>query len=104
METKGIAKAGQLLSIEHGEYSDYGITGFFVALRDFDPIAEARKFRAATADKDDDWEWNAREAFIAGLIQKGFLLELQYAVLHLDGYGRIGEESTFTAISGGPVD
>lgn len=81
-----IAKAGKLLSIENGEYSDYQVIGFFVVLRDFDPMAELAEHLAADAEqaKPNSFE---DEKFLAALLAKGLLLELEYGTLHTGTYG-----------------
>ena len=37
-------KAGELLMIEIGQYSDHSVVGFFVVLEDFDPLKIAAEF------------------------------------------------------------
>ena len=75
-------KAGQLIQIDSGCYSDYSVHGFFVALQQFDPMAE-RKEWIGTLDAD---QWYDQPDFIAGLIRKGLLLEIDYDIMHLETY------------------
>ena len=88
-----IAKAGSLLSIESGEYSDYSVHGFFVVLRDFSPQDELAAHMATKKYEPDEWtrERMGTSAFMAFLIAKGFLLEVPYGVIHTDDYGRIDD-------------
>jgi hypothetical protein len=43
-ELEKIAKAGKLVCVDRGEYSDYEVTGFFVVLRDFSPREELGQY------------------------------------------------------------
>ncbi len=69
-----IVKAGTLFSFESGDYSEYGVIGFFVALQDFDPVDFAEK---AEFDKD---------RLLADLIRAGCILEIQRGVLWITDY------------------
>lgn len=80
------AKAGRLLCVDHGEYSDYGVAGFFVVLRDFEPRVELTEFLAANKDQADDCSFE-HWAFLAALLAKGLLLEIEYGTLYLGAYG-----------------
>lgn len=89
-------KAGQLLTISEGCYSDYGITGFFVALQTCKPMALHAEYMAAHPEQAQDYSFSS-EKFLAFLLARGCLLEIQYATLHLGDYSRAGEV-TFTPI------
>ncbi len=39
-------KAGETLTFEHGEYSDFGYDGPYVVLKDFDTATVVQEFRA----------------------------------------------------------
>jgi hypothetical protein len=80
-----MVKAGQLISIESGEYSDYGVHGFFVALANFDPMEERKEWIASKSGQDD--AYYPRDEFIAVLLRKGFLLEIEYDRMDLGSYG-----------------
>ena len=43
-DKKQTAKAGRLLCVSEGSYSDYGVVGFFVVLRNFPPLLYTIKF------------------------------------------------------------
>lgn len=81
-----IAKAGRLLCVDSGAYSDYSVTGFFVVLRDFDPLAELQEFEAKPKAEEDEWRGFNEHAFLASLLAKGLLLEVEYGTLYLGQY------------------
>lgn len=85
-----IAKAGTLISVENGCYSDYGVIGFFVVLKDFEPMAEVTAWGEQYPDQKASYAFKEHE-FLALLISKGYLLEISYATLHLGDYSRINE-------------
>ena len=91
-------KAGQLVVITEGCYSDYGITGFFVALQTFKPMGLFAEYMAAHPEQAKDYQFSA-EQFLAYLLSKGLLLEIQYANLHMGDYSKAGEVG-FTSLSG----
>lgn len=86
MAEKTIIKAGQLITLERGEYSDYQVMGFFVVLQDLDLFEQLNlcfpcpydmapiKVRVNSGD------------FRAFLIKHGFLLEIEYGEVYVDGY------------------
>lgn len=84
------AKAGTLLIVDEGCYSDYNVVGFFVVLRDFKPYEELEKWLASHPDQRDDYNYHADE-FFASLLAQGLLLEIDYGELHLTGYLSLGE-------------
>ena len=79
---ENIAKAGTLTCVDTGSYSDYAVMGFFVTLKDFCPQTELAQYLA----KSQDTYFN-EDKFIAYLLAKGLLLEIEYGHLHLGGYG-----------------
>ncbi len=81
-----VAKAGKLLCLDGGEYSDYQVFGFFVVLQDFTPMAEIKLFEDTPEGKDaNDYGFDAR-AFLAFLLRKGLLLEIEYGTFFLGTY------------------
>lgn len=96
---EAIAKAGTLLSVESGEYSDYPVVGFFVVLRDFQPLSQLATYLAAHPEQTIAYNFNGG-AFFAGLILQGLLLDISHGVLHLGNYGR-SSEFRFTPVSPG---
>lgn len=87
---RDIAKAGALLSVEEGCYSDYGVVGFFVVLKEFMPAAELDDYISTRPDQKETYSFRSSE-FLAFLLAKGLLLEISYGKLHLGDYSRIGE-------------
>jgi hypothetical protein len=87
-----IAKEGSLLCVDSREYSSYGVTGFFVVLRDFDPMAELATYLAEHADQAIEYRFRQAE-FLATLLGKGFLLEIVYGSLYLGDYENHAEIS-----------
>ena len=85
MSEDRIAKAGTLLCVDHGEFSDYGVTGFFVVLRDFDPRAELEEFLSANPAQRGHVGFE-RGRYLAALLAKGLLLEIEYGTLYLGSY------------------
>lgn len=85
-----LAKAGTLISVEYGAYSDYSVIGFFVVLRDFDPAAKLEEYLAANPEQRTDYDF-AQDQFLAALLAEGLLLEIQHGVLHLSSYGSVSE-------------
>lgn len=83
----GVAKAGSLLCIDHGSYSDYDVTGFFVVLRDFSPMLVLDEFKCVN-ERARSGRFD-RDVFLAFLLEKGFLLELSYSTLYLGDYSNI---------------
>lgn len=84
-EQAAIAKAGSLLSIDEGEYSDYGVIGFFVVLADFDPKAVLEEYLAEHQDQGRRYGF-CREQFLAFAISKGLLLEIKYSGWYMGSY------------------
>lgn len=89
-----IAKAGKLVCVDSGEYSDYSIRGFFVVLRDFDPYAELADYLSEHPEQKKNYKF-AEDKFLALLLSKGFLMEVEFGTMHLTGYHN-HEEFSFT--------
>ena len=99
MNDKKIARAGKLLLLDEGEYSDYGVVGFFVILRDFDPMAELEAYKAAHTDQCERYKFK-HSGFLAVLLEKGLLLEIEYGNLYLGAYASC-DEMRFTPANDG---
>jgi hypothetical protein len=85
MTDKTIVKAGRLLSMDSGEYSDYGLNGFYVALRDFNPFEELELYFDANPAQRGSYSFE-KDQFIASVIAKGYLLEIEPDNLYLGSY------------------
>jgi len=93
IEQHYIAKAGTLLCIDRGEYSDYEVTGFFVVLREFTPFIELDEYLYAHPKEKEGYNFE-RDRFLAALLAKGLLLEVEYGILYL-GDCRQANECSF---------
>ena len=89
-----IAKAGKLLLVDSGKYSDYQVIGFFVVLRDFDPNAELASYLDANPEQKETYRFK-EYSFLAALLAKGLLMEVEFGNLYLTGYSS-HEEFMFT--------
>lgn len=94
-EKTTIAKAGQLISIDNGTYSDYEVIGFFVVLKDFYPMAEVSEFVLQNTEKISTNGFRPDE-FLPFLLSKGLLLEIEHANLYLGDWH--AESVSFTPI------
>lgn len=99
MSEPRIAKAGKLLCVDSGEYSDYIVHGFFVVLRDFDPLAELAAHLDAHPEQRERYRFR-QESYLAALLAKGLLMEVDYGTLYLGGYSN-HEELRFTPAAEG---
>lgn len=90
MQKANIAKAGSLLCVDKGAYSDYQVCGFFVVLHDFDPIAELEEYLNAHPKQRKDYLFEEM-AFLSTLLKKGALLEIEYGTLYLSDYERASD-------------
>ena len=78
-----IAKARQLLLVDDGSYSDYGVLGFFIVLAKFEPLVQLEKYLAENPEQNKSYSFKP-DGFLNFLLGKGFLLEIGYDTLHLD--------------------
>ena len=92
-----VAKAGTLLCVDGGAYSDYSVTGFFVVLNDFQPYKELDLFFDSNPAQRGVYNFDG-DMFLAALTAKGLLLEIHYATLHVGGC-RSAEEFLFTPVA-----
>ena len=81
-----MVKAGKLISVEKGEYSDYTVIGFFVALQDFYPMKKLSKYLEKHQDQKRAYAFKEYQ-FLSYLISAGLLLEIDYGTLFLGTYG-----------------
>lgn len=99
MSEPRIAKAGKLLCVDSGEYSAYSVHGFFVVLRDFDPLAELAAHMDAHPEQRERYHFR-QESYLAALLANGLLMEVDYGTLYLGGYSN-HEELIFTPAAEG---
>ncbi len=84
------AKAGSLLLVDSGSYSDYSVIGFFVTLRDFCPQDELNEYLMQEPS-----DYFDGDKFLAFLLAKGLLLEIEHGNLYLGEYSS-AEDFRFT--------
>lgn len=92
MTTEKTAKAGDLITLESGSYSDYGVDGLYRVLKDFQPLnvlavyaAKHGKVRSYTQNKGQKGYGMVevftdldKNAFAAWLLANGYLEEVKY--------------------------
>lgn len=89
-DEKRLARAGSLICVDQGEYSDYSVRGFFVALRDFEPSERLDAYLAEHADQRETYQFQD-DAFISALIAQGLLLEIKYSTMYTGAYSSHSE-------------
>lgn len=77
-------KAGELLTLSSGEYSDYHVLTVARALDNFDPTKVARQFELEAGEDVDP-----HYGFIAMLVEQGLIEELNYREVHVGCYDRL---------------
>jgi len=87
---KSTAKAGTLLSVTEGCYSDFTLTGFFVVLQDFVPSEQFAAYLGAHPEEKARHQFNP-DKFLMRLIQSGLLLEVHSGELHMGSYGHVDD-------------
>lgn len=84
-EQRTVARAGELICCDKGEYSDYTVVGFFVVLKEFSPAGELEAFLDANKDQREPYEFEHYQ-FLAHLAAQGYLLDISYSTLYLGSY------------------
>lgn len=84
-QSQNTAKTGQLVCIDCGEYSDYSVLGIFVVLKDFDPLHVLEEFLTSRPEQRKPYCFEQFE-FLATLLEKKLLRELEYGTLYLGNY------------------
>lgn len=80
-------KQGELLALSRGEYSDYSVDGFFLALQDFDIAAIGKAFTAANGDEYGYCE--SSSSFPSYLVSQGLVLPITHREIHCGSYGHV---------------
>lgn len=78
-------KKGMYMSAESGEWSDYCVNGFFIALKDFDPMPLLEEYLEANPEDRESYSFH-EDAFLAKLLQEGYLEEIDYGRIFLGSY------------------
>lgn len=98
-DDKRTAKAGKLLCVSKGTYSGYSVVGFFVVLKDFCPSDELAEHLNNNPEQAKDCCFE-EDSFLAAVLAKGLLLELEHGTMHLTDYSS-HEEFEFTPANDG---
>lgn len=77
-------KAGKLLCVDQGAYSCYTVKGFFLVLTSFNLQVELAEHINANPEQGEPYDFN-EDSFLAALLAKGYLLEIEYSTLFLSG-------------------
>ena len=93
------AKAGKLLCVSKGAYSNYSVVGFFVVLKDFCPADELAKHLNNNLYQRDNYCFE-EDSFLSSMLANGVLLEIEYCTMHLTDYSN-HEEFRFTQANDG---
>ena len=95
-EKEKIAKAGKLLCVDQGEYSNYSVTGFFVVLKNFDPLDELAKHLGMNPEQKERYHFR-EQSYLAFLLAQGFLIKVEHGNLYLGSYA--SDDVSFTPTS-----
>lgn len=75
MKEDTMVKAGRLIMFDSGEYSDYGVWGFFVALKKFSPMKQLNDYFEENPNQKSDFE---KGKFLHFLISQGLIMGILY--------------------------
>lgn len=78
------------MCVDSGCYSDYSIRGFFLVLKDFDPIAELELYLSENPVQREPYKFQ-EDQFLASILAKGLLLEIEHGTIHLTDYSCASE-------------
>ncbi len=79
-------KAGELVMMSAGEYSDYGIHGLFRAKADIDPDTLVAEWLAAHPEQNETYRFREHQ-FLAEVCKRGLLEDVAAVEWHLGDYG-----------------
>jgi hypothetical protein len=88
---------GSIMVMTTGEYSDFRVCGFLVAVQDCDLPALAQAFHAERmaeleAEGNADWDTPDPNDFPSWLVAKGHAMPVDAHEIHLGGYGEFEPE------------
>jgi hypothetical protein len=86
MDKTLIYPMGSILIFSTGEYSDYGLSGFVVTLKECDLRKLAAEYRD-NYEPEDKWDKPRPEGFAGWLIAKGYAMPVEASEVHLGSYG-----------------
>jgi hypothetical protein len=77
---------GEVIVLTQGEYSDFGIDSFAVALQDFDMGGQAREYAKETG-KDSYQNGTWANVFIPWMVIKQLIMPVEYREIYIGTYG-----------------
>ena len=80
-------KKGTMFCLTAGEYSDYRLGKFLVALLDFDPAQYNRRAKEIYGDRNHTAYLDETDAYCHALMEKGLVQVLRCETLHVGAYG-----------------
>jgi hypothetical protein len=81
----------QLVAFEEGEYSDYGVIGFFRVLKDFSLKEEIEKYLKQFPEEAEDYCAELSK-LVGWLSAEGFIEDVAYQSIWLGAYGTIKKD------------
>lgn len=81
---------GSVMVFTHGEYSDYHIAGFLVAIQKCDLPALAQRMANGKIPYDDEDAIPAN--FASWLVAHGYAMPVDHSLIHVGDYGRWSSE------------
>ena len=86
-------KAGELVILENGEYSDRSWSGPFRVLKDFDMVELAEQLKATFQPEQDHYSSEPGPYdFIQWLSAEGYLQDVECRRVHVGSYGQLEVE------------
>lgn len=83
-----IAKAGTLMKVTQGCWSDYHVIGLFEVQRDFSPSDELERYLDANPDSRGEFTFDYL-SYVKKLTNDGLIMPLEHATMHVGNYGDI---------------
>lgn len=80
-----VAKAGTLVLVSSGEYSDYSVISIVRVLSDFTPAEELEQYLSAHPEQREDYSFE-KDQYFAHLLKRGLVEELEHSTYHLGDY------------------
>lgn len=90
LDSKTLAKAGTLLLIDHGAYSDYYVVGIFKVEKDFIPYNLLESYLVENPKNREDYYFES-DRFVNYLLSNGYIKETSYDNLYTGSYGSIDD-------------
>lgn len=88
-------KEKTVLAMETGEYSDYSVLGFFEAVVDVDEQKVVDEYLSQHPQQKQMFHFDHYQ-FVAWLVEKGYLRDIDYARWFIGSYGQAPSEMSTT--------